>query len=232
MNTRSAVKTTVLMMGALICATTVDARDFRVNSRADGPDTNPGDGICDASGHRTRPSCTLRAAIMESNAYAGKDTILLHSGVYKLEQRGALEDAAQTGDLDITESVEIMGEDPEFTIVDGTGLDRVFHIVNDHVSASFRSMTVTGGDIQTGDSGSGGIDVTGAGCTVSLYKTNLYDNTGSDGKDDGLCMTGGTLKLFRTMVSRSGPGLACGAGASVASVDAGAYTAEAVIASR
>jgi CSLREA domain-containing protein len=44
---------------------------FIVNSTADTPDASPGDGCCaDASGN-----CTLRAAIQEANATAGRDTL-------------------------------------------------------------------------------------------------------------------------------------------------------------
>ncbi len=48
---------------------------FTVNSTLDLPDGNPGDGVC-----LTDPpfsACTLRAAIMESNALPGFDTINL-----------------------------------------------------------------------------------------------------------------------------------------------------------
>src|SRR6185295_14542127 len=42
-----------------------------VNSTGDLPDVSPGNGICADSGG----NCTLRAAIQESNALAGADTI-------------------------------------------------------------------------------------------------------------------------------------------------------------
>ncbi len=47
---------------------------FTVNSTADDPDGNVGDGICDTIGDGTGP-CTLRAAIEEANANPGADTI-------------------------------------------------------------------------------------------------------------------------------------------------------------
>ena len=44
------------------------SQDFTVNSIVDSPDAIPGDGICDdGSG-----VCSLRAAVMESNALGGK----------------------------------------------------------------------------------------------------------------------------------------------------------------
>ena len=51
--------------------TTHAAATFTVDSSADGPDTNPGDGVCLAE----RNACTLRAAIQEANALPGLDTI-------------------------------------------------------------------------------------------------------------------------------------------------------------
>ncbi|MCB0068899.1 MAG: CSLREA domain-containing protein, partial [Caldilineaceae bacterium] len=47
------------------------AGPFFVDSTADSPDSNPGDGICDAGGE----VCTLRAAIQETNALPGLDLI-------------------------------------------------------------------------------------------------------------------------------------------------------------
>ncbi len=44
--------------------------DWLINHNGDGVDANPGDGLCETS---TPGQCTLRAAIMESNAWAGAD---------------------------------------------------------------------------------------------------------------------------------------------------------------
>ena len=44
--------------------------DWLINHNGDGVDANPGDGLCETS---TPGQCTLRAAIMEANAWAGAD---------------------------------------------------------------------------------------------------------------------------------------------------------------
>ena len=44
--------------------------DWVINHNGDGVDANPGDGLCETS---TPGQCTLRAAIMETNAWAGSD---------------------------------------------------------------------------------------------------------------------------------------------------------------
>ncbi|MGM0621681.1 MAG: right-handed parallel beta-helix repeat-containing protein [Bacteroidota bacterium] len=51
---------------------------FIVNSTGNDGDTNPGDGICDTGGPNVegKPECTLRAAIQEANALAGKNHIM------------------------------------------------------------------------------------------------------------------------------------------------------------
>ncbi|MBV9469462.1 MAG: CSLREA domain-containing protein, partial [Abitibacteriaceae bacterium] len=48
---------------------------FVVNSTADTADANPGDGACDVDPATPGSQCTLRAAIQESNALPGLDTI-------------------------------------------------------------------------------------------------------------------------------------------------------------
>ena len=55
-------------------------KTFIVKSAADSPDANVGDGKCKSVAGK----CTLRAAIQESNALAGPNTILVPQGEYKL----------------------------------------------------------------------------------------------------------------------------------------------------
>ncbi|MCA9885495.1 MAG: CSLREA domain-containing protein, partial [Anaerolineae bacterium] len=99
--------------------------DITVNSTLDAVDANPGDGICaDAIGN-----CTLRAAIMESNAFPLTQTIHVPAGTYLLTIPGTDEDAAATGDLDITDPLLLIGDGQGETIIDGNDLDRVFHFV-------------------------------------------------------------------------------------------------------
>src|SRR5437667_11723603 len=62
---------------------------FTVNSSADGPDVNPGDGACDDG----TGDCTLRAAITEANHAPGFDTIQFHFsglGVHSIDVASAL----------------------------------------------------------------------------------------------------------------------------------------------
>src|SRR5438132_4947896 len=117
----------VLIALCLILAD-AEAATFTVNSPADVPDAHPGDGMCEtAPGNGV---CTLRAAIQEANALPGADTIILQSNVTYLLTRAGDDDTALNGDLDITDSVTIIGGGAS-TIIDGNGDvtgERVFQI--------------------------------------------------------------------------------------------------------
>lgn len=80
---------------------TAAAATFNVNLPTDLPDVAPGNGICSAS-QVVVPNtavCSLRAAIMEANALAGADEIVLQSGAtYTLTRTNALPDNANSKD--------------------------------------------------------------------------------------------------------------------------------------
>lgn len=149
---------------------------FMVNSPADATDALPGDGLCE-----TVPGnniCTLRAAVQESNALAGVDTILLPAGSYTLTIAGQGENGAASGDLDITEGVMVSGAGRETTTVDGGGLDRVFHVLVPAAAV----VHLSGVTIREGDPGfdtGGGIFVqTGQ---LALSDSRLEDNFAGEG---------------------------------------------------
>src|SRR5687767_9041399 len=60
------------------------AAEFTVNTTADGEDLSTADPICDASVAPGR-QCTLRAAIEQTNARPGRDTVILPSGTYTID---------------------------------------------------------------------------------------------------------------------------------------------------
>jgi CSLREA domain-containing protein len=122
---------------------------FIVTTTADGVDASPLDGVCaTATG-----VCTLRAAIQQANAVTGATpaiTIVLPAGTYVLTIPGAAEDAAATGDLDITQTVLITGAEAATTIVAGGGLDRVFEIHPAGLPVQIEQVTVRGGSADSG----------------------------------------------------------------------------------
>ena len=125
---------------------------FSVNSVADRPDIAPGNGLCDTI---NPGECTLRAAVMEANARDGNETIALPAGTFTLTRPGQGEDAALTGDLDLTDpgdSVTITGVlegDVLRTTIDGGHLDRVFEV---HLNTR---LVLSRLQIQHGDAGAG-----------------------------------------------------------------------------
>jgi CSLREA domain-containing protein len=124
---------------------------FVVTSANDAVDANLANGTCaTASG-----ACTLRAAIQQANALAGLDTIQIPAGTYALAIRPQNQNLADTGDLDVTGPVTIVGAGPESTIVDGgtptsnapeiRGLDRLFEIHPGAGDVSFVELTLREG---------------------------------------------------------------------------------------
>src|SRR5262245_14834688 len=106
----------------VLWATGSPASTFTVNSTDDAADAVTGDGMCRTATH----TCTLRAAIQETNALPGADKIILLAGRFGLTIRGTDEDAAATGDLDITDDVVISGVGEDTTLISGNRIDRVF----------------------------------------------------------------------------------------------------------
>lgn len=94
------------------------ADDFTVTTTSD-----RNNGACQGG------DCSLREAIIAANLNPGADTITLPAGTFTLSIAGRGEEFADTGDLDITDSVTITGQGRDSTVIDGNGLDRVLHIL-------------------------------------------------------------------------------------------------------
>jgi CSLREA domain-containing protein len=146
---------------------------FTVNSVTDAVDATPGNGVCATAAGK----CTLRAAIQESNAHAGLDTIIVPAGTYVLSLTGPDEDFAVTGDLDITDAVTITGAGASAVIIDGNNSDRVFDIYPNGTT------TISGVTIRNGNPGAahgGAILSAGEGgnvVTLNLSNVIITGNT-------------------------------------------------------
>jgi len=142
---------------------------FSLNASNDLVDAMPGDGICETAAGNDM--CTLRAAIMEANAHIGDDIILLPAATYLLTITGVGEDASATGDLDVTESLTLIGESADTTIIDASSLsDRVLQVSNNVETVEISHLTLTHG--QT--SGEGGGIFTSA--SLELHNVQVYSN--------------------------------------------------------
>lgn len=156
------------------------AATFVVDVTADATDVSPGDGACATAGGK----CSLRAAVMEANADAGADSIEFVTGlasgplrrVHALSLTGSGEDAAATGDLDITDDVTIAGRGRRNTIIDGRGIDRVLQIgPSAAITVAISGLTIRGGRLSSLEAGAG-IDHEAG--TLTLRDTTV---TGNDG---------------------------------------------------
>lgn len=150
---------------------------FAVNSTFDLPASAPLDnGVCE-----TAPGnglCTLRAAVMKANHYPGGGATIRFGlpGVvtYTLGTPPGLLDDERTGDLNITNTVSIIGNGATSTIIDGNSTDRVFNI-GPGVRATITGVTIKNGSI-SGCGGGGGIFNNG---TLTLGDSTVSGNTSS-----------------------------------------------------
>lgn len=169
------------------------AAPFTINSTADAVDATPGDGVCATS----VATCTLRAAIQEANALPGADAISIPAGTYVLGIAGTGEDAAATGDLDITDDLSIIGAGVADTIIDAGKVDRLFDIFGP-ATVTITNATARNGDLGVGGSG-GGIQNAGI---LALDDLILTGNTaGINFGSGGGIFNAGTLNLTNVTVS-------------------------------
>lgn len=132
--------------------------------------------------------CSLRGAVRKANTTPGPDPIvinLLPATTYNLTLSNAnQENAAATGDLDITtsqHSVTIEGGGSS-TIIDATGLngggrrDRVFHVTGSNVTAILRNLTIRNG--QAGDDGTAGTSTNPTAQNTTRIGGGILNNSG------------------------------------------------------
>jgi predicted outer membrane repeat protein len=171
----------ILCCGLLAMHGLVSAAIFQVDLTVqDHIDGDPGDGVCEIP---TGGFCTLRAVVMEANALAGPDIIVL-PGDRTIQQTidGANENAAASGDLDITETVAIgaFTEDTEdYPTVDASQLDdRVFHVLSGVGVVTLVNFRITNGSAEF--SSGGGINIS-IDNQVELNRLWFEDNTADSG---------------------------------------------------
>ena len=133
---------------------------------------------------------------MEANALPGADAIDVPAGTYTLSLSGTGEDAAATGDLDITDNLTLTGAGLATTIIDGGAIDRVFHILSGN-TVDISAMTVKNGDTIGPNLEGGGIFNSGGFLTLS----DSSINANTSGHGGGIGGRGGTTTLENIVVS-------------------------------
>jgi len=168
-----------------------------------------------ASGSCAAGSCTLRQAIALANVCPGVQTIVVPGDRrYYLTLAGPGDDLNHTGDLDITDSVNILGG--HSPIIDGIRSDRIFDI---HAGATvtLSGLTLTGGYMRDG----GAIRSAGS-LTVRdsiIEENNAWDDTVHDGGDGGGILSSGP-SLMVDATTFNGNGAERGGAIEVTSSDA------------
>ena len=118
--------------------------------------------------------CSLREAILAANsgltAPVYKSIITFDvDGVFTLTRAGN-DDTGSLGDLDITAEVILLGNGPDRTVIDGGGMDRIFHIVGG-AGAVIQNVT-----LQNGQADSWGGGIYNDGSRLTLNNSVVKDN--------------------------------------------------------
>jgi CSLREA domain-containing protein len=176
---------------------------FTVNTTADTPDANPGDGVCvDAS-----DKCSLRGAVMEANALGdGPHTIILQAGQpYMLSRDVTTNDTPAEDDVDVRAAVTIRGNgatverDPGLPCnltTPALGLFRIFDLDSPGAALTLVDVTVRNG-CAAGAWG-GAISNGFPQGTLTLVRSTVSGNSANRA---GAIFNGGTLTLIQSTLS-------------------------------
>jgi CSLREA domain-containing protein len=176
-------RTTALSLAAVLLGSfSAGAATFVVTTT-----TDANHGACTVS------LCSLRDAVIAANANAGADTITLPAGTYMLTLTGVNEDAAATGDLDVTGDLTINGAGSATTTINGNGTDRVFQVIG-AVTLTLNGVTITGGNTTASSTQDGGGILTGFSAgTLILNNCVVTGNNGAGGQGGGIFANNVTL---------------------------------------
>lgn len=193
-----------LFLGAQVpSATAATPSGTLIVTRMDDPVPNG----CAANG------CSLREAIIEANLNPSLTVVMIPmTGTIELSIAGAGEDAAATGDLDITTEIQVIGLGAEVTIVDANGIDRVFDVLPlpqnltpEGSDVLISSLTITGGLVESDtEAVGGGVRVqSGLNRIMQLTDVVVRDNDGSGGTfglGGGVASQGGNVFIFGSAI--------------------------------
>jgi CSLREA domain-containing protein len=150
----------------------------------------------------TPGDCSLREAVIAANGTTAADSITMGGGTHELTQAVATSESPAVGDLDVTAPLTITGAGAASTTIDANGIDRVLDAnVASPGIVQLTGIKITGGsqsgienlngtDLRLTDSAvggnmnagccGGGID-SNSGGSLTLDRTTVSDNTGSNG---------------------------------------------------
>jgi uncharacterized repeat protein (TIGR01451 family)/CSLREA domain-containing protein len=159
----------------------------------------------------TDGDCSLREAVQAANTNTPVDncvdnsgfynTIVLDALMYTLSIPGFNEDDNQTGDLDIIESVTLVGAGPWQTIIYAADIDRALHIRSG--STIIRDLTITDGSTDTFFGDGGCILVNGS---LSLENVVVYSCLAGNSGGGIYVAPGASLELYGCVIVENGAG--------------------------
>jgi CSLREA domain-containing protein len=184
----------IAAVASLVLAAPAAAKTYEVNKRSD-----------HAPNGCKKKDCTLREAVLAANARGGSDRIVLPKNkTYNLSIADADpdlgEDAAETGDLDITGPLNLVHPGKGRAKVDANGIDRVFDVL---ARTSFKRVVIRGGASPAGpdygDDFGGGIRGL---ADVTLKRTVVTQNStiGGDGGGIGFPEDDDVLTVKRSVI--------------------------------
>ncbi|HEY9051300.1 MAG TPA: choice-of-anchor Q domain-containing protein [Gammaproteobacteria bacterium] len=167
----------VLAFSLLLSTLSVNSQSatFNVNDYGDAGDITPGNGICETS--TGNAVCTLRAAIGETNALAGADTINLPSGTYTIQSNAAYSNSS--GSFFITGELNLIGENASTTIIDANQRDRAM-VIQASGNVAISNITIENGNVGASGVG-GGILLGGNSLTASISDVVIRNNSANTG---------------------------------------------------
>ncbi|MEM8860857.1 MAG: hypothetical protein AAGD96_21245, partial [Chloroflexota bacterium] len=151
--------------------------------------------------------CSLREAVQAANsdlpvdscpAGNGWDTIEVPTGTYQLTLSGAGEDSNETGDLDILESVTIMGDISGTVTIDGMQSDRIFHVdpADSGVTFDLQNVTVINGSSDNG----GGLKAENG---AALIRNSTFSQNQVISNGGAIYINRGLLEIYTSTISNN-----------------------------
>lgn len=180
------------------------AATLTVDSTADLPDTDLGDGVCSTA----EASCTLRAAVEQAEALGGAHTIVVPAGIYAL----AAPVVVDRLDSDLT-VVGAPGEADQVVLTGAGGR----HLTVSAGSVTLTAVRLTGG---VGHNHGGAVSVTGTG-SVRLEQVQVDGNEATAFGGAASVMEDGSLVIVESVLSGNEAG---DRGGAIWTRDAGAVT--------
>jgi hypothetical protein len=187
------------LFAALFAAGPAHAATYVVNTTdIDLPDADTTLAGCDGNPILAGDQCTLRAAIMQANAGASADTIVLPLDVTITLTIGGT-GAAESGDLDITQPVTITGaplgypnDEMRLPVIVAPNSNRIFDVTAG-VAVTFQGVRLTGGNPSGLNGTNGGaLRVLSTSADVLVEHSKISSNQAVDG---GGISTAGTLEV-------------------------------------